>query len=110
MAKDMNLDEMSLTELKKLRKDVDKAITGYEHRRRREAIAAAEAAAKDKGFSLADLTGDLKKTRRSATGKQQVKYRHPENPELTWSGRGRQPAWFREATESGTPREDLEAD
>lgn len=30
---------------------------------------------------------------------ERVKYRHPENPELTWSGRGREPKWLAEARE-----------
>lgn len=28
---------------------------------------------------------------------ERVKYRHPENSELTWSGRGKQPGWLRDA-------------
>lgn len=28
---------------------------------------------------------------------ERVKYRHPENSELTWSGRGKQPFWLRDA-------------
>jgi DNA-binding protein H-NS len=28
---------------------------------------------------------------------ERVKYRHPENAELTWSGRGKQPGWLRDA-------------
>ena len=34
----MNLDDMSLDELKALRKQVDKAISGYEDRKKKEAI------------------------------------------------------------------------
>ena len=30
---------------------------------------------------------------------ERVKYRHPENSELTWSGRGKQPGWLRSALE-----------
>ena len=29
------------------------------------------------------------------------KYRHPENPDLTWSGRGRMPAWVKEFMNAG---------
>jgi DNA-binding protein H-NS len=35
------------------------------------------------------------------------KYKHPENPALTWSGRGRQPGWFKEAVEAGHSRDQL---
>lgn len=37
-----------------------------------------------------------------------AKYRHPENPDLTWSGRGRRPAWIREAVEAGRALSDFE--
>jgi len=36
-----------------------------------------------------------------------AKYRHPENPALTWSGRGRKPLWFVEALSSGKTAEDM---
>ena len=47
--------------------------------------------------------GKVKKARASSP----PKYRHPENPSLTWSGRGRQPAWYKELVEAGTSEEDL---
>ena len=37
-----------------------------------------------------------------------VKYRNPENPDMTWSGRGRRPAWIREAVEAGRSMSDFE--
>jgi DNA-binding protein H-NS len=36
------------------------------------------------------------------------KYRHPENPDVTWSGRGRKPQWFVDALAAGTTAGDLE--
>ena len=38
----------------------------------------------------------------------QPKYRHAENPDLTWSGRGRRPLWLRDALEAGRPLADFE--
>jgi hypothetical protein len=38
-----------------------------------------------------------------------VKYRNPSNPILTWSGRGKRPAWVNEALASGMTLEDLAA-
>ena len=35
-------------------------------------------------------------------------YRNPENPAETWSGRGRPPAWVREALEAGLDLDVLE--
>lgn len=94
-----NLDALSLSELMSLQKDVTKAISEFSIRRKMEALLALEAHAKELGFSLVELTG-LKKTRKSS-GPAGAKYRHPENPDVTWSGRGRQPRWFKDATDAG---------
>ena len=101
-----NLEEMSLEELKDLQKTVSRAIRGFEARRRNQALAAAQDAAKTHGFSLAELMGQLKIPR----PKQPPKYRHPENPELTWSGMGRQPKWYKEAIDAGVSEESLQID
>lgn len=94
-----NLDAYSLAELKTLNKDVTKAIAEYSDRKKAEAVQALEAHAKELGFSLAELTG-TRKTRKSS-GPGGAKYRNPENAAVTWSGRGRQPGWFKSALEAG---------
>lgn len=101
----VNLNEMSLSELKSLQKDVTKAIAEFSDRKKTEAMAAVEAHAKELGFSLAELTG-VKKTRKSS-GPAGAKYRHPENPEVTWSGRGRKPGWFTAAIKVGKAPESM---
>ena len=96
----MDLTTLSLADLKKLRKDVEKAITGFEVRKKQEALAALEAKAAEMGFSLSELTGPGKK----ATA---PKYRNPEDDNQTWTGRGRQPDWFKAAIASGKTAEEL---
>lgn len=103
MAK-INLEKLPLEELKALEKDVAKAIKSFEDRKRKEALAAAEAAAEKAGFKLSQLVEGTKSPKKSP---RPAKYRHPENPDVTWSGRGRQPAWYKEAIEAGTPEEKL---
>ena len=39
--------------------------------------------------------------------KQPPKYRHPENPNLTWCGRGMRPHWLKELEQRGGNRKDL---
>lgn len=89
----MNIDTMTLPELKKLQKDVQLAIDSYAARQKAAAMAELEVRAKELGFSLAELTAAA-----AAKGKTHVpvvaKYRNPKNPEETWSGRGRQPRWL----------------
>ena len=100
---DLSFDTMSLDELKRLKKDLDKAIANYDDRRKAEARRALEEKAREYGFSLSELA-DVKTTKRAALA---PKYRNPSNPEQTWSGRGRQPTWFREAIQAGTEPDDL---
>lgn len=98
----IDLSSLSLDDLKQLEKDVAKAIKTFEARRKQEARAAAEAVAREHGFNLADLTGEKGSKTVSAP-----KYQHPENPALTWTGRGRKPNWFVEALENGVSEVDL---
>lgn len=100
---DLDFDTMSLDELKRLKKDLDKAIADFDERRKTEAKRDLEERAREYGFSLSELA-DVKTTKRAAVV---PKYRNPSNPEQTWSGRGRQPTWFRAAIEAGTEPDDL---
>ncbi len=95
---DLSFDTMSLDELKRLKKDLDKAIADFDERRKTEAKRDLEERAREYGFSLSELA-DVKTTKRAAVA---PKYRNPSNPDQTWSGRGRQPTWFRSAIEAGT--------
>ena len=63
-----------------------------------------EALARDLGYSLAELFGSETKPSCAPAA---AKYRYPENPALTWSGRGRKPQWFVEALEAGKTANDL---
>lgn len=101
----IDIDDLSLTELKVLQKKVAKAIEGYEERQKTQALAALEAKAREMGFSLSELTGAPQgKSKRKPAA---PKYRHPEDPTVTWTGKGRQPAWFKSAVTSGVSPDDL---
>lgn len=100
---DVELDKLSLRELRDLRNKIDKAISTFEERRKREALAAVETAAREYGFSLAELA-DAKTTR----SKVAPKYANPSDPEATWTGRGRKPRWVQEALDGGKKLEELE--
>lgn len=101
----LDLDKLSLTELKSLQKDVAKAIADFGNRKKVEALSALEEHAKVLGFSLAELTGV--KARKARAGSGTPKYRHPENPEVTWSGLGRKPGWFTAAIKAGKAPESM---
>ena len=97
----IDLSSLSKAELIKLQKDVTKAIDSFDDRVRQEALAELESKAKELGFSLAELTGAKK-----AKTKNPPKYKNPENPDQTWTGRGRQPEWIKAAKAAG---QDIEA-
>ena len=99
----IDLDQLSLKELRDLRNKLDRAISSFEDRRKREALAAAETAAREFGFNLADLTAG-----KPARGKVAPRYANPQDPEATWTGRGRKPRWVQEALDAGRTLEDLE--
>lgn len=100
----INLKKMSAKELTALQSDIAKAIKDAEAKERKEALAAVTAVAAERGFTLEELVSPKPRAKKSAS----IKYRDPKNPENTWSGRGRQPAWFKEAILAGADPDDLE--
>ena len=100
----LNLNSLTLPELKQLQKDVDKAVAGFEDRKKSEARTLLEGQAKELGYTLAELVGQLVARTRVAGS---PKYRHPQNAEVTWSGRGRKPRWFVDALASGKTEDSL---
>lgn len=76
------------------------------------------ALAKAEGYTIAELFGGAKAaapaTSRAAKsprgrklGKVAPKYRNPENPKETWSGRGMQPRWLAEQVKRGKSAADF---
>ncbi|RWR25413.1 H-NS histone family protein [Sinirhodobacter populi] len=103
---DFDLNTLTLSELNRLKLDVTRAIASYESRTKAAARAELEAVAKAHGFKLADL---LDGSAPAKTGKAAgvPKYAHPENPAITWTGRGRQPGWVRDALAAGRSLDDF---
>lgn len=58
-------------------------------------------------FRGAKPKGARKTAKRKPRTKVEPKYQHPQNTELTWSGRGKQPTWLKEALEGGLTLEDM---
>ena len=103
----IDLSAMSRKELEKLGRDVEKAIATLGDRERKAALDAAEKAAAEHGFSLAELAGMSSGKSKSSKPKSPPKFRNPANPDQTWSGRGRRPDWIKEAEAAGRPMSDF---
>lgn len=81
------------------------------------------ALAKAEGYTIAELFGDApsgaavesapatkrarKSTKGRTLGKVAPKYRNPENPKETWSGRGMQPRWLAQQVKRGKSAADF---
>ncbi|MEO0851345.1 MAG: H-NS histone family protein [Pseudomonadota bacterium] len=103
MAK-INLEKMSREELINLRKSIDDALKSSERQAKKNALAAAQKAAAEHGFSLEEVLAGKK----SAAGpKSAPKYANPDDPDQTWTGRGRQPNWVKTALAAGKSLDEM---
>jgi DNA-binding protein H-NS len=91
--KDNQLEKMTVKELRDLKTRIDMAISARQSKDRTELKQKMMALAEEAGLSLDDVLGG---TRRGGRGKGSVavKYRHPDDSSLTWTGRGRRPRWL----------------
>lgn len=100
----IDINSLSLKELKDLQSQVAKAIISFEDRKKKEALAEIEEIARAKGFSLAELTGASVARKRAPAV---AKYANPDDSSDTWSGRGRKPRWFVAALAAGKHPEEM---
>lgn len=100
----INLEKMSVKELGELIENAQATIAKKQKEERKTALKEARQAAAKWGFDLEELMNGGAKPAGRKGGKRQLKpkFRHPENPELTWSGVGRKPKWIQEAEAKGT--------
>ena len=100
----MDLNSLSLKELKDLQSAVNKAVSGFDDRKRKAALSQVEEAARALGFTLSELTGTAAPRKRSPAV---PKFSNLANASDTWSGRGRKPRWFVAALKSGKTAEQM---
>ena len=100
----IDINGLSLKELKDLQSQVAKSIASFEDRKKKEALAEIEEFARAKGFSLAELTGVTVARKRAPAV---AKYANPADSSDTWSGRGRKPRWFAAALAAGKQPDDM---
>lgn len=103
----MDLSALSVAELNKLLSDIPKEIARREKGEKARVRKELEALAAAQGYSLEELLSDAGATAKRAAKPVAAKYRHPDEPALTWSGRGRQPKWIAEFLAKGGKIETL---
>jgi DNA-binding protein H-NS len=100
----IDLSKLSMDELQTLSKDVEGELTSRREAEKERVLQQMRELAASIGMTVEDLFGREAKGRGP---KGEAKYRHPDNPDLTWSGRGKRPAWVTEALNAGKTLEDL---
>ena len=102
----LDLENMSLKELRDLHKTVGRQINGFEAKKKEKAMTAAQQAAEEHGYSLKDLLGSGKAPK-AAKATVSPKYVNPDDSSETWTGRGRQPRWVKGHLDAGGSVDDL---
>ncbi len=90
----VNYDKMSLKELLDHEARLAKAIVAARRNDITNARKKVAAVAESLGYKIEDLTGSPRGAKRTNGGKVAVKFRNKDNPDETWTGRGRQPKWL----------------
>jgi len=87
----MDFSSLSLAELKSLLNLLPAEIKKKEKEEKAKTLKELEAFAAERGFTLEELVGTSpEKNERVSVA---IKFRHPQRPELVWSGRGKRPKW-----------------
>ena len=108
MSIDIDLSQFSGSELAKLSQRIDKEIASRAESSKNNVLRDIQKLVAESGLSLADLFPGAELPSAARRGRKPgsanklagikvaVKYRHPDNAELEWTGRGRAPKWVEE--------------
>lgn len=91
--------ELSETELKTVIENAEKALKEKQMLKRKEVISQIKELAASIGISVEISEEESKSPRKG--NKVAAKYRNPENPAQTWTGRGVTPKWMQLLLEAG---------
>ncbi|MGE5769465.1 MAG: H-NS family nucleoid-associated regulatory protein [Betaproteobacteria bacterium] len=102
----MDLSSLTAAQLRDLQQQIPAELKRREAQEKVNILKEVQAFAKARGYALEELVGKEIKVKASG-GKVKVKYRHPQDASLEWTGRGRQPKWVVEWLGKGNKIEAL---
>jgi DNA-binding protein H-NS len=97
-----NLEGMSYAELARMQTRIERLKIEKQNTERGELRQRILTMVKEHGFEISDLFGKGRKGK----GTVAAKYRDPQNPANTWTGRGRMPRWLVAATKGGKAKKE----
>ena len=103
----MDLSTLSVAQLRDLQQRIPAELKQRETQEKDMVLNEVRAFAKARGYAIEDLLTKEAKVKAPSTNKVKVKYRHPENAALEWTGRGRKPKWVEAWLASGNAMESL---
>ncbi|MES2932287.1 MAG: H-NS histone family protein [Pseudomonadota bacterium] len=95
----MNISNLSIADLNALQEQIKQEIKKRQHQDVAKAREQILAIAQSVGIPLKELVAGNLRVKNNAPVA--VRYRHPQDASLQWSGRGRQPNWIKAWQESG---------
>lgn len=103
----MDLSTLPVSQLRDLQQQIPAELKRREVQDKVNILNEVRAFAKARGYAIEDLLAKEPKTKVPSANKVKVKYRHPENAELEWTGRGRKPKWVEAWLATGASLENL---
>jgi DNA-binding protein H-NS len=103
----IDLSKLSIEELEALAKDIQTEVVTRREAERERVLGQMRELAAGLGLTLEEVV--RLERGKGGSGGGQAKFRHPNDPSLTWSGRGKRPAWINEALAAGKSLEDFAA-
>lgn len=97
----IDLKNKSRKELEKLAKDVEKALDRLRKQDLKKVRQEMEKLAAAHGVSVEDVLGGKSAPKKTAKTKSTPKFANPADKSQTWTGKGRQPDWFKSAVAAG---------
>ncbi len=96
-----DLSKMSPKELDELIQEAQAVKAGARDRARSTLRAKFDTDLAREGFTINEVYPGRGGARKNAGGASVARFRHPDNPAMTWTGRGRKPNWLVDALKRG---------
>lgn len=104
----MELSSLSVAQLRDLQQQIPAELKRREALDKEVVLNEVRAFAKARGYAVEDLLGRETKVKSvSVVKKVKVKYRHPQDASLEWTGRGRTPKWVEAWVANGSSLDGL---